>query len=339
MWPGELDQRSGRQRKSNAQGGVTCAGGSDKTENGRNPGLPSPGMARTSSSLGGPKRGNRLRRRFGIGAALAALLLVIGLGIGAVLRDDGTTTEAVVETAATAPFVPETTVAAATTTTLPAPVCPPADGSAPQVRAFTGPPPSCLTAGATYSALVTTSEGPFTISLDTANAPQTVNSFVYLARNRFYDGLPFHRMIRDFVVQTGSPNGADDAGPGYTTPDEVPAGDTAPRYEVGTVAMGLGAPGTNGSQFFVVSGSLGDQFLGRGYTLFGKVTDGLAVISKLNDLASEADATGGAQPPSKPVTVESIRITETSASPAAPGDTVAADTVAADTAAADTAAA
>ena len=132
----------------------------------------------------------------------------------------------------------------------------------------------------TYTATVTTDIGSFVITLDPKTAPTTVNNFVFLAKQHFYDCVTFHRVIPSFVDQTGDPTGTGDGGPGYKFADELPKKAT-PQYPLGSVAMANSGPNTNGSQFFIVAGSQGES-LAPSYSLFGQVTSGMSVIEKIN---------------------------------------------------------
>ena len=122
------------------------------------------------------------------------------------------------------------------------------------MQQFDSAPPMCLDPGATYQAIVTTNMGEFTIDLDAEAAPQTVNNFVFLARNVYYDDTPCHRIITDFVVQCGDPTGTGTGGPGYEFADELPE---AGAYQLGSIAMANSGPDTNGSQFFIITGEQG----------------------------------------------------------------------------------
>ena len=142
----------------------------------------------------------------------------------------------------------------------------------------TTPPPTIIDPGKRYSVTVHTSRGDFVISLvEPKVAPQTVNNFVYLAQNHFYDGLTFHRVVPGFVVQGGDPLGNGTGGPAYKLPDES----NPSRWPRGTAGMASSAAGVSGSQFFI---TLGDApFLaGNGvYNHFGEVTSGMDVIDKI----------------------------------------------------------
>jgi cyclophilin family peptidyl-prolyl cis-trans isomerase len=132
----------------------------------------------------------------------------------------------------------------------------------------------------TYTATVTTDVGAFTIRLDPKTAPLAVNSFVFLAKQHFFDCIVFHRVIQSFMDQTGDPTGTGTGGPGYTFADELPK-TASPQYPLGSVAMANSGPNTNGSQFFVVAGPAGES-LPPSYSLFGQVTSGMSVVDKIN---------------------------------------------------------
>ena len=132
--------------------------------------------------------------------------------------------------------------------------CPAADGSAAQQRDFAAAPPLCIDPAKTYTALVSTNHGDFTVELDPAAAPITVNNFVVLARYHYFDDTICHRIIPGFVVQCGDPTGTGSGGPGYAIADELPA---AGAYQIGSLAMANSGPDTNGSQFFVITGEDG----------------------------------------------------------------------------------
>ena len=175
-------------------------------------------------------------------------------------------------------------------------------------------PPLTIDPALTYVADVETNCGAFTITLDAARAPQTVNSFVTLARQGFYDGLPFHRAWKDFVVQGGDPKGDGTGGPGYTLPDEPPAD----GYRKGTVAMANAGPGTSGSQFFVFTATAGAEALGGApyrFSILGQVTSGITTIEKMNRLGSSA-AQPQDQVPKQPIVINSVTIVESA--PATP---------------------
>jgi peptidyl-prolyl cis-trans isomerase B (cyclophilin B) len=201
--------------------------------------------------------------------------------------------------------------AGATTTTQPSP---PAEcrrvPEPPPKRGIRLPPPRLkLDPRRTYRAVVDTSCGSFTITLDVGRSPRTAASFVYLARHGFYDGLTFHRVVRGFVIQGGDPLGTGSGGPGYHVVEPPPQGT---RYTRGVVAMAkteAERPGTSGSQFYVVTGE--DAQLPADYALVGRVTAGQQVA----DAIELVPAYQGSDPtrqdrPLAPVVIEKVTIQE-----------------------------
>ena len=156
------------------------------------------------------------------------------------------------------------------------------------------PPAMAIDTTTTYSATVTTDVGSFVIALDVGQAPLTVNNFVFLADQGFYNCVIFHRVIPGFMDQTGDPTGTGAGGPGYTFADELPKR-ASPQYPVGSVAMANAGPNTNGSQFFIVTGAEGEN-LPPDYTIFGSVTSGMAVVDRIN-ADGNADAASNGVPP------------------------------------------
>ncbi len=128
-----------------------------------------------------------------------------------------------------------------------------------------------------YLAVLETSRGTITIDLLEDDAPVTVNNFVFLALHRFYDGVPFHRVLDGFMAQTGDPTGTGTGGPGYTFPDEIAPG--LSFDERGVVAMANAGPDTNGSQFFITFNAA--QWLDGNYNIFGRVVGGDGVLDEL----------------------------------------------------------
>jgi peptidyl-prolyl cis-trans isomerase B (cyclophilin B) len=127
-----------------------------------------------------------------------------------------------------------------------------------------------------YEATIATDKGDIVIALDPSRAPKTVNNFVFLAREGFYDGLTFHRVVDDFVIQGGDPEGSGRGGPGYRFEDEPVQGE----YTAGAVAMANSGPNTNGSQFFVCT--VDDRHkLAKSYNLFGQVVRGMDVVGQI----------------------------------------------------------
>jgi peptidylprolyl isomerase len=177
---------------------------------------------------------------------------------------------------------------------------PAADGSSEQRRTFDAEPPMYIDPDKRYTATMTTSKGTMVIALDALGAPRTVNSFVFLARYHYYDGIVFHRIIPGFVLQGGDPEGTGRGGPGYRFDDELPK---AGRYQIGSLAMANAGPNTNGSQFFIISGPDGAA-LPPSYSLFGSVVSGGEVVSAIDALGTRSGK------PSEDVVIESVTIAE-----------------------------
>jgi cyclophilin family peptidyl-prolyl cis-trans isomerase len=173
-------------------------------------------------------------------------------------------------------------------------------------RSYPSPPPMRIDPSTRYTAVLTTSCGRIVIALDARAAPMTVNNFVFLARNRFYDGLTFHRVVPGFVIQGGDPAGDGSGGPGYTFADELPRD----GYRPGSVAMANAGPDTNGSQFFIVTGDASG--LANDYSRFGRVVRGLGVARRIESFADPAADPNdpSTQAPTKPVYIESVRVSE-----------------------------
>ncbi|HWH06176.1 MAG TPA: peptidylprolyl isomerase [Gaiellaceae bacterium] len=150
------------------------------------------------------------------------------------------------------------------------------------------------------TATIHTSEGPISFELFPDEAPKTVENFTKLARDGFYDGLAFHRVIPDFMIQGGCPRGDGTGGPGYQFEDEF----NEHKVERGALAMANAGPGTNGSQFFVVTTDAAPWLDGK-HTVFGKVTSGQDVADRISMVARDArDA------PLDPIVIEKVEVGE-----------------------------
>ena len=150
-----------------------------------------------------------------------------------------------------------------------------------------------------YMAEIETDKGIIELELYPEHAPNTVNNFVFLARQGFYNGVTFHRVLPDFMAQTGDPTGTGRGGPGYRFDDELPQ---PGQYEIGSVAMANAGPNTNGSQFFICHG---DAPLPHSYTIFGKVTSGMETVDAIAALDTDR-----ADRPKTDATMKSVTITE-----------------------------
>ncbi len=167
-----------------------------------------------------------------------------------------------------------------------------------KAKQYESPPEMVIDPTKRYSAELVTSLGTMVIALDPVAAPKTVNNFVFLAREGFYDGVVFHRVINGFMCQGGDPTGTGRGGPGYRFADELPA---PGRYEVGSVAMANAGPNTNGSQFFIC---LDDVGLPPAYSVFGEVTDGMEVVDAIAKQPRRGEY------PNPEITVNSVTLAE-----------------------------
>ncbi len=150
-----------------------------------------------------------------------------------------------------------------------------------------------------YSAVIHTTAGDISVDLYASDAPLTVNNFVFLANDGFYDDVIFHRVIKGFMIQGGDPTGTGRGGPGYRFRDEL--GHSKSSYTRGTLAMANAGPNTNGSQFFIMHSDYG---LPNQYSIFGEVTAGMDVVD-----AIAAAATGAQDRPHEPVQITGIDVT------------------------------
>jgi cyclophilin family peptidyl-prolyl cis-trans isomerase len=256
----------------------------------------------------------------GLIAGGIALILLVG-GLGLFLGDDGNETGAS-PTPSPAPTVSPTPSAAPGTKT--GTVTPTAANDSGEVACgaeappgagkpkpqFAGPPPMKIDPKATYTATMVTSCGTIVIELDAKNAPQTVNSFVFLANEGYFDGQYFHRLDTSIdVAQGGDPTGTGSGGPGYAIPDELKGGES---YTPGTLAMANAGPNTGGSQFFLITGPAGTNLDGNpNYTIFGHVVEGLGVAKRIQALPIvDPNATGdlSGQRPVEAVYIDEVTI-------------------------------
>ena len=255
-----------------------------------------------------------------VGAVVIVLALFFGIAF--LTKDDSTDKGSPVSTIVDA--YASTTIAGDATTTVPADStvpsdtaapadfvygtteCPPAEGAATQTQTFSDSFALCIDPAKTYTAVVKTNMGTYSAVLDAAKAPGTVNNFVSLARNKYFDGTTCHRAIPGFMIQCGDPTATGSGGPGYKFADELPA---SGEYKIGSLAMANSGANTNGSQFFVISGDQGVS-LPPNYTLFGQVTDGLDTTVVALDAAGNDDPSSNGVPPLKEIKIESITITE-----------------------------
>jgi cyclophilin family peptidyl-prolyl cis-trans isomerase len=173
-----------------------------------------------------------------------------------------------------------------------------ATGTPGPVRAYSSPPPLTIDPNKQYTATIKTSKGDIVLNLFAKDAPQTVNSFMFLANHHYYDGLSFDRVVPGFVVQGGDPHGDATGGPGYTLPDEV----NPHKNDIGTVAMANSGPGTDGSTFYI---DLAPQpNLDGRYTVFGQVVSGLDVVQAIGKTPRDPKSVN-----TPAVTIDSVTVT------------------------------
>ena len=168
------------------------------------------------------------------------------------------------------------------------------------IEQWSEPPPKIIDVSARYSAVLHTSAGGITVELLTEEAPNTVNNFVFLAREGFYDDVIFHRTIEGFMIQGGDPTGTGGGGPGYTFDDEP----VQRAYSRGIMAMANAGPNTNGSQFFIMHA---DYPLPPNYTIFGQAVAGLETVDAIATAPTLPEGEGST--PVDPVAIQSVEIT------------------------------
>jgi cyclophilin family peptidyl-prolyl cis-trans isomerase len=177
-----------------------------------------------------------------------------------------------------------------------------------QSKSWSSPPSMQIEASKKYSAMVNTTLGSFKIDLLNKESPKTVNNFVFLSRQGFYNGVIFHRIIRAFMVQTGDPTGTGSGGPGYRFADELPV---KYSYDPGIVAMANAGPNTNGSQFFICTGAQSKGLDGcPNYTQFGRISEGMDVVQKIAGVPVSRSPHGEVSSPVDPPVIKSIEVTE-----------------------------
>lgn len=266
------------------------------------------------------------RRNLIMGSAFGVLgLVVVIVGLSLLLGDDTTTppsaTPSVSPSASASPSAaPGTKIGTITPTAandsgeVACGAKAPATAGKPKPQ-FAGPPPMKIDTEATYRATMVTSCGTIVIELDAKRAPQTVNSFVFLAKQGYFDGQYFHRLDTSIdVIQGGDPSGTGSDGPGYAIPDELNGKLT---YTPGTLAMANAGANTGGSQFFIITGPEGTNLDGNpNYTIFGKIVEGLGVAQEIQalpiiDPAAAANGDLSGQRPKQAVYIDKVTIAKT----------------------------
>lgn len=206
---------------------------------------------------------------------------------------------------AAAPTAARAAQASAALTALPKPNLTPSiqENTVAGHKQWSSPPPMTIDQSKKYEATIETNLGTMKAELFAKDAPITVNNFVFLAREGYYSNVPFHRIIKGFMAQTGDPTGTGTGGPGYKFKDEP----VTRKYERGTLAMANAGANTNGSQFFIIHQNYN---LPPNYTIFGALTDGLDVLDKIANVPVGRSATGEGSKPQQPVQITSITIAE-----------------------------
>jgi peptidylprolyl isomerase len=216
-------------------------------------------------------------------SALVVVAIFIALGFMLVSNRPGSGQSAAAPTidafsAAPTPAAAESVPTAAGAPAASAPTAPAPAQAAPagQQKSYSAPPPMTIDPKKSYTATFTTPRGDFVVKLRPDLAPQTVNSFVFLARDGFFNGVTWHRVLENFMAQGGDPTGTGTGGPGYTVPDEFT--DKVKFDKPGILAMAnTGQPNSGGSQFFVTTAPA--DYLDGKYTIFGEVTQGQDIVN------------------------------------------------------------
>jgi len=171
------------------------------------------------------------------------------------------------------------------------------------LKQYATPPAMSLDKNKKYQAIMHTTKGDITIDLFSSEAPKTVNNFVFLSRQGFYDNVKFHRIMKGFMIQSGDPTGTGAGGPGYRFEDEP----VTRKYVAGTIAMANSGANTNGSQFFVMHKDYGLQ---PDYTIFGMVSKGMDVVDKIANTPVVRSERGEMSKPTEDVLIKGIDILE-----------------------------
>lgn len=237
--------------------------------------------------------GKRVKNLLKLPAILLAIVLTMGTVVTATAQD----------------ATPEATAQQSWGTPLEAQECwsDAPDSSTTGYPQFPGVPEMKIDTTKAYFAEIETNRGTIVIQLYADVAPVTVNNFICLATNDYYEGVIFHRVIRDFMIQSGDPTGTGRGGPGYTFNDELPGDEL--NYIEGSVAMANSGPNTNGGQFFI-SNSNNSGTLQKNYTIFGQVVEGQEVVQLISEVPVSMNATGEQSVPAATITILGITIFE-----------------------------
>ena len=233
---------------------------------------------------------------------MIALLFALMLFMGCVLQTPVPDGESTTEQPEASPTAAATAAASTPTGTDAPPTSTIVSARQAARQQYSSPPGMALDPGSDYAADFRTNYGNFRIELLASQTPITVNNFVFLAKQGFYDGLTFHRVIENFMIQGGDPTGTGGGGPGYRFEDEIVPGVV---FDVpGILAMANSGPDTNGSQFFITT--VPTDWLNGRHTIFGTVAEGQAIVDAISRVA-----TGGRDTPLQRVIIERIDIIQT----------------------------
>jgi cyclophilin family peptidyl-prolyl cis-trans isomerase len=246
-------------------------------------------LARVAQRRYEERRRQRRRRTQIVSAVIVVALVVLGLGTYIAVANRGTSAASPTPSSSASPSPGKQPVACGASVPKAASVKKPT---------FKKAPPMTIDPSKTYTATIETSCGTVVVKLLADQAPQTVNSFVFLANKHFFDGTKIHRIDTSIgIIQGGDPTGTGTGGPGYTIPDELTGNET---YGPGVVAMANGGPNTGGSQFFIVYDKNGHKLdANPNYTIFGRVVKGLDVVKRIAQIPVP-NASGGPGPGQTP---------------------------------------
>ena len=169
------------------------------------------------------------------------------------------------------------------------------------IKQYAQPPPLTIDENDRYTATIRATDGSVTLELFASEAPKTVNNFIFLAQEGFYNGATFHRVIPGFMIQGGDPIGTGSGGPGYRFADEIFPGRVFDHP--GTIAMANAGPNTNGSQFFITVAPT--PYLNGAHTIFGRVTSGQEVVDAISRVRRDSQ-----DRPLQPVVIQSVEVTK-----------------------------
>jgi cyclophilin family peptidyl-prolyl cis-trans isomerase len=183
----------------------------------------------------------------------------------------------------------------------------PSSAPSPKAMKWSTPPAMTIDKTKTYYATLDTTLGAFKIQLFASESPLTVNNFIFLSKQGYYNGIIFHRIMKSYMIQTGDPTGTGSGSPGYRFNDELPV---KHQYEPGIVAMANSGANTNGSQFFVCTGGDSRNLNNMpNYTQFGKVVEGMDVVQKIASVQVVSNGFEVSKPVNPPV-IKSISISQ-----------------------------